>query len=459
MAEFITEELHSMRAFFERGVTHSYAFRKENLQKLVQAIRQYEKPLQEALYSDLGKSAEESWVTETGCVLAEARYILNHLKAWMQPEKVTSGLINFPSSSFVIREPLGVVLILSPWNYPMQLLINPLIGAIAAGNCAVVKASEFAPATTAVLRQLIAENFPPHYIRFVDGPGAEVVPAMISSFRFDHIFYTGGTAVGKKIYQQAAEQLIPVTLELGGKSPCVVEADANIRIAARRITVTKFSNTGQMCIAPDYILVHESRKEELVAALKKCIHDFYGDNPQQSYDFGKIIHEKHFDRLTGYLDQGRILYGGRHDREHLYLAPTLMDDVSLEDPVMQEEIFGPVLLILTFKEMQEAIKIIRRNPNPLAFYLFTNNSKLEKTWLEQVAFGGGCINNCSWHFTNVRLPFGGRGNSGIGSYHGKHSFETFSHAKGILKTPTWFDPAIKYPPLKGKLGLLKRLIR
>lgn len=448
-----------MRAYFESSITKPYAFRKEQLKKLLQAVKKYEQLLHEALHTDLKKSPEECWVTETGFLLSEINNILKHIKGWMQPEMVGTNLLNLPSKSFVMQEPLGVVLIISPWNYPFQLLMTPLAGAIAAGNCVVLKSSEFAPATSAVMKQMIEENFDKNYIQFVEGDGAVVIPAMMNNFTFDHVFYTGSTAVGKIIYKMAAERLVPVTLELGGKSPCIVEEDANIKIAAKRIAMTKFSNAGQMCVAPDYVLVHESKKEELVAGIKNCIQKFFGDKPEESYNYGKIINERQFDRLVKYLQQGDVVHGGRTDKDKLFIEPTVISNVVMDSDIMKEEIFGPILPIISFSSKAEALKIIEKNKNPLAFYLFTSSNVKEKDWLNSVAFGGGCVNNASWHLTNHNLPFGGRGFSGSGRYHGKYSFETFSHKKAVMKTPTWFDPAVKYPPFKGKMKLFKMVIR
>ncbi len=306
---------------------------------------------------------------------------------------------------------------------------------------------------------MIEACFPPEYILFTEGDGATVVPAMMNNFRFDHVFFTGSIPVGKIIYKMAAEQLVPVTLELGGKSPCVVEDDANIKVAARRIAVTTFSNAGQMCVAPDYILVHKSKKAALIEELKKNIDSFYSQDPSADYSYGKIVNEKQFDRLVKYLGDGKVVYGGLHDKSKLYIQPTLLDEVNMDSPVMQEEIFGPIVPIIGFADAAEAKAIIAKHPNPLAFYVFTASSKKEKEWLEAVPFGGGCVNNASWHLTNHHLPFGGRGNSGIGAYHGRNSYEVFSHRKAIMKTPTWFDPNIKYPPFKGKLKLFKWVIK
>jgi aldehyde dehydrogenase (NAD+) len=455
----LLQNLLAMRQYFNSGITKSYAFRKEQLKKFRTSLIKHETDLYAALYSDLKKSPEESWVTEIGLVMAELNAAIKHLHQWMTPEHVKTNLLNLPSRSKILKEPLGVVMIVGPWNYPVQLLLNPLVGAMAAGNCVVLKPSEFATATDAVMKKIIEEVFSKEYIFYVQGEGANVIPEMLNDFAFDHIFYTGSTAVGKIIYKMAAEKLTPVTLELGGKSPCVVEDDANIKVAARRIAITTFSNAGQMCVAPDYVLVHESKKEELINALTVAIKHFFSDKPEESYSYGKIINEKQFDRLVRYLATGKIVFGGRSDKEKLFIEPTIITDISLDAPIMKEEIFGPVLPILTFKTMEEAKAIIDRNPNPLAFYIFTSNKTKEKNWLNGIAFGGGCVNNASWHLTNHNLPFGGRGFSGTGNYHGKYSFETFSHKKAVMKTPTWFDPNIKYPPFKGKLKLFKWVVR
>jgi aldehyde dehydrogenase (NAD+) len=323
----------------------------------------------------------------------------------------------------------------------------------------VLKPSELAPATAKVMGEIIKEIFPEDYILYVEGDGAAVVPALMDDFRFNHVFYTGSTAVGKTIYQMAASQLTPVTLELGGKSPCVVESDANITIAARRIAVTKFSNAGQMCVAPDYVLVHASKKNELIAALKNAIQSFYSMDAAENYNYGKIINERQFNRLVAYINQGTVVYGGRHDSSRLFIEPTILENVPPDAPVMKEEIFGPVLPVIAFNNFDEAKAIIQNNRDPLSFYIYTADSQKEKEWLQAISFGGGCVNNSSWHFTNHYLPFGGRGNSGTGRYHGQYSFEVFSHAKSVMKTPTWFDPAIKYPPFKGRLKLFKWIIR
>ena len=453
------QQLENLRNHFNSGITKPYQFRIEQLKKLKQSIILHEQELYNALYKDLKKSPEECWVTENGLVLSELNDAIKNLSAWMEPERVRTNLLNLPSSSHILKESLGVVLIIAPWNYPFQLLMNPLIGAIAAGNCVVMKPSEFASATEAVMKKITEEIFAKEYILYVEGDGGKVVPEMMNNFSFDHVFYTGSTAVGKIIYQMAAERLVPVTLELGGKSPCLVESDADIKVAARRIVMTKFNNCGQMCVAPDYVLVDESKKDVLINELKKCIQQFFGDQPEDSYNYGKMINEKQFSRVTSYLSQGNIVHGGRTDKAKLFIEPTIIENINLNDAIMQDEIFGPVLPVISFSTKEAALKIIAQHKNPLAFYVFTSSSKKEKDWLESVAFGGGCVNNASWHLTNSHLPFGGRGFSGTGAYHGRASFDTFSHKKSVMKTPTWFDPSIKYPPLKGKLKLFKWVIK
>jgi aldehyde dehydrogenase (NAD+) len=447
-----------MRDYFETGVTKSFDFRKQQLQKLKATVQKYELEIFEALYKDLHKSKEECWITENGFFLSELGTAIKQLSSWMKKEKVGTNLLNIPSSSYIMAEPLGVVLIISPWNYPFQLLLTPLIGAIAAGNCVVLKPSELAPATAALMKIIIEETFEPQYIFYAEGDGATVVPDLMNNFIFDHVFYTGSTTVGKIIYELAAKNLVPVTLELGGKSPCIVEEDADIKTAAKRIAMPKFSNAGQMCVAPDYLLVHHSVKDELVSELKKVIHNFFGDDAQKSEFFGRIINEKQFTRLEKYLSNGKLLTGGKTDKTSLFIEPTLLEIKDVNDAVMQEEIFGPILPIIPFTKMKEALAIIKQNKNPLAMYVFTSSAEKEKKWLDAVPFGGGCINNASLHLTNHKLPFGGRGASGMGNYHGKFSFDTFSHKKAVMKTPTWLDLAIKYPPYTGKLNLFKKAI-
>src|SRR6266487_2986567 len=396
----LIEQLQFMRDYYNGGITRPYAFRTQQLQKLKRAILQNERDLHDALHTDLKKSPEESWVTETGFLISEINSALRNLRGWMQPEKVKTNLVNFPSSSYVVREPLGVVLIIGPWNYPLQLLFTPLVGAMAAGNCVVLKASEFAPATSTIMKKIIDENFSKQYISYVEGDGAEIVPLMMNNFRFDHVFYTGSTAVGKIIYKKAAEQLVPVTLELGGKSPCVVESDANIKVAARRIAMTKFSNAGQMCVAPDYVLVHKKIKEKFIEVLKGAVVKFFSEDPSSDYSYCKIINEKQFNRLLGYLNDGTIIHGGKYNLHSLYIEPTIIEDLLPGAALMKDEIFGPILPIISFENFQEAKAVIDHHPNPLAFYVYTSSSKKAKEWLQKIPAGGTCVNNSSWHLTN-----------------------------------------------------------
>jgi aldehyde dehydrogenase (NAD+) len=448
-----------MRNYFSSGATRSYSFRKQQLIALKNAVLKYDSEINEALFADLKKSVEEVYATETGLLIAEINTALKDLRKWMKPETVATNLLNLPSSSKIYHEPLGIVLIIAPWNYPFQLALIPLVGAIAAGNCIVLKPSELSPSTSNIIEKIIKEIYPEEYVQVIEGDGGEIIPAMMNNFRFDHIFFTGSIPVGKIIYQLAAKDLIPVTLELGGKSPAVVEADANITVAARRIILGKFANAGQTCIAPDYILVDEKIKEAFIKKLKETIIYFFGDDASASYDYGKIINEKRFDKLKSYLQQGKIIFGGENDRTKLFISPTIMEDVSLDSLLMTEEIFGPILPVHTFTRHEDAVNIIQRNPKPLSFYVFTSDSKKEKQWIGQISFGGGCINNACWHFANHHLPFGGIGNSGVGSYHGKYSFDTFTHKKAVMRTATWFDPNLKYPPFKGKLKWFKLIIR
>ena len=447
-----------LRSYFATGATQSYAFRIEQLQRLKKAVLDAEKELYEALYADLKKTQEDAWATEIGFFLSELNHTIKNLKQWMEPTSVATNLVNLPSASFIVQEPLGVVCIIAPWNYPFQLLFTPLIGAIAGGNCAVLKPSEFAPATAAIMQKIIHSLFSDNYIMYIEGEGAAVLPPLLTENRFDHIFYTGSTLVGKIIYKLAAEQLVPVTLELGGKSPAVICEDANLRVAARRLANPKFSNCGQMCIAPDYILVPPALKDKLIEELIIAIQAFYGKEAEASEHYGKIINEKQWLRLNAYLGDGEIVYGGKSNKEKLFIEPTIMVGVNPEAKIMQDEIFGPLLPILTYESKEEALSIIQKNPNPLAFYVFAENKNDQQYWLTNVPSGGACINNATMHITNHDLPFGGRGFSGTGGYHGKSSFDTFTHSKSVLKTPTWIDPSFKYPPYKGKAWLLKRLI-
>jgi len=454
----MSSNINALKDYFNTGATQTYAFRLLQLERLKKAVMDSEKILYEALHADLKKTDEDAWATEVGFFLSELNHTIKHLQEWMQPKSVSTNLVNMPSSSYTIQEPLGVVCIIAPWNYPFQLLFTPLIGAIAGGNCAVLKPSEFAPATAKVMAKIVDDLFPNNYMLYLEGDGATVLPPLLTENRFDHIFYTGSTAVGKIIYKYAAEQLVPVTLELGGKSPAVITADANLRVAARRLASPKFSNCGQMCIAPDYILVPTDLKDKLIKELIIAIQSFYGAEAEASEHYGKIINDKQWLRITSYLSEGEIVYGGKSNREKLFIEPTIMTGIHADAKIMQDEIFGPILPILTYTSKEEALAIIQKNLNPLAFYVFTENKVDEQYWLTNVPSGGACVNNATMHITNHELPFGGRGFSGTGGYHGKLSFDTFTHTKSVLKTPTWIDPSFKYPPYKGKAWLLKRLI-
>ncbi|HEV2478789.1 MAG TPA: aldehyde dehydrogenase [Puia sp.] len=452
-------ELQAQRHFFHSGATRPYAWRREQLQRLHDLVAASETAIHQALYADLKKGREEAYATETGLVLAEIRHTLKHLGKWMRPKRVRTNLLNLPASSVIYPDPLGVVLVIAPWNYPLQLSLVPLAAAIAAGNTVVLKPSEMAPATAALLERLLTENFPKELVQVVQGDGATVIPAMLRDFRFDHIFFTGSVAVGRSIYKIAAETLTPVTLELGGKSPVIVAADADLAVAARRIIVGKFTNAGQTCVAPDYLLVHADVRDRLLHLLQETITRFYGPQPEQSPDYGRIIDEKRFDTLVSYLSQGRILSGGNYDLQTLYIEPTLITNLTSDAAIMQGEIFGPLLPVFTYRTTAEAMDFVRRHPDPLAFYLFTGSREHVQQWVGKISFGGGCINNTDWHFTSPYLPFGGVGNSGLGAYHGKYSFERFTHPKPLLYSSTRIDPAIKYPPFRGKLKWFKFFLK
>lgn len=455
MTEFTPDHFQEMQQFFSSGTASEYEFRKKQLQVLKKGVQQYEERIMEALYKDLHKSKEEAFTTEIGFVYAEINHAISNLKNWMQPLQVNTPLVLLPSTSYIHRDPLGVCLIIAPWNYPFQLLIAPLIGAIAGGNCAVLKPSEITAHTSKIIVEMIAEFFDKKYIIVVEGEGSLVVPQLMNENRFDHVFFTGSITVGRQIAILAAEKLIPVVLELGGKSPCVVDESADIKVAAKRITWGKFTNAGQTCVAPDYLLVQEKIKDELIGEMQKSIRHFYGVDPFHSQDYGRIVSESRFEKLESFLSQGNIITGGKAIKKELYISPTLMDNAAMDSTMMNEEIFGPVLPIISYKKQDEALEIIKRNPNPLSLYYFGNNQANEKLFIDSVHFGGGCINNTLMHLGNPDLPFGGVGNSGSGVYHGRFSFETFTRAKAILKTATWIDPAVKYPPYKGKMKFLR----
>ena len=449
--------LEKQRAFFKWGKTRNIPFRIRKLKKLYRCIEENEAAIEAALKKDLNKAAFESYETEIGIVLDEIRYVIRHLPQWAAKKWVPTPMMHFLSYSAVYEEPLGVVLILAPWNYPFQLNMMPLIGAIAAGNCAVLKPSEYAVHTAKVVEKIVKEVFSECYVSVISG-GQEVSQELLSE-RFDHIFFTGSPAVGKVVMEAASKYLTPVTLELGGKSPCIVDETADLRLAAKRIIWGKLLNAGQTCIAPDYLLVQQTVKEPLIREMEKYIRKFYGECPEMHSEYPKIINEKHFRRLMHLIEDGRILSGGWVNMKTRQIAPTLIDDVDWNSPVMQEEIFGPILPILTFEDPMEVIPMIDRHPKPLALYLFTKEKAYADSIIGLVSFGGGCINDTMIHIASNRLMFGGTGTSGMGQYHGKYSFETFSHKKSIVRKSNLLDIDLRYPPYRNHLWMLKTILK
>ena len=440
--------LNDQKIYFRTGKTRSVEARIQALNRLEQAITAHEEDLYLALQADLGKSRTESFLCEVGLTLSELRYVRAHLRRWSRRRTVPSSLPQFPGKCWTAPEPYGVVLILSPWNYPVLLTLEPLIGALAAGNCAIVKPSAYSPHTSALLAKLLEEAFPSQYVAVVLG-GRQENQGLLS-LRFDYIFFTGSAAVGRDVMAKAAAHLTPVTLELGGKSPCIVDETANLTVAARRIIFGKLLNCGQTCVAPDYILVHASRKHALLQQLSQEITHLYGHSPLKNPGYGNIVNEKHFRRLLNLLEGEAPFCGGESDPASLRIAPTILDQVSPDSPMMQEEIFGPLLPVLSVESLDEAISFVQDRPKPLALYLFTADRAVEHRVLTELSFGGGCVNDTILHLASSRLPFGGVGNSGMGAYHGKKSFQTFSHEKSILKTPTGLDLSLRYPPYTSK---------
>ena len=442
--------------FFLTGKTLNFAFRKNALRKLKSTIREHENDFYDALFQDLHKSEFESYATEIGFVLDELSFNLKKLKKWMKPKKVSSGIVSFPSRSQITHEPLGTVLIIAPWNYPFQLLIAPLIGAIAGGNTVILKPSEISEHTALALEKVLNTAFDEEYVRVVTG-GSEVSQQLLA-LDFNHIFFTGSPRVGRLIMQAAAKKLIPVTLELGGKSPCIVNDDVNVKLAARRIAWGKFLNAGQTCIAPDYLLVHENIKETLVKEIENAVHKFYGEKIKESPDYPRIISRANMERLATLLDGVKIVSGGDFDINEKYFEPTIVDDVDFETPVMQQEIFGPILPIITFKELDEAISLVNSRPRPLALYVFANHKNFQDKIIAGIPAGGVTVNDTLMHIANNKLPFGGVGNSGIGKYHGFESFKTFSNIKPVVYRGRWLDVPIRYAPYGSKLKIIKYLM-
>lgn len=444
------QRFNALRRHFDSGATRSYAARRAALRALGKALKNNEAAILEAMRLDMHKPTFEAYMSELGLLYAELAHTLKHLKEWMRPQPVGTPLAIQVASSIVHHEPLGVVLIIGPWNYPLQLVIAPLIGAIAAGNCALVKPSNEAPHTAAVTERIIAEAFAPEHVAVVQGPGSVVGPQLIERFRFDHIFFTGSPAVGRSIMAMAAPHLTPITLELGGKSPAIVDKDADVNTAAKRIAWAKYFNAGQTCISPDHALVHADVMAPFLAAFAKHVRGFFGEDPKRSPHFARLINAKRFNTVKGYLQHGRIHLGGQHDEAERYIAPSVITDVSLNSPPMREEVFGPLLPVIPWKEKEEVLAIVRRNPFPLSAYVFTSNNATARFFTERIPFGGGCVNHCMLHFGNPDLPFGGVGNSGMGRYHGRNSFDVFSHRKGIVTSSTLIDPGVQYPPYSSR---------
>ncbi|MEK5456969.1 MULTISPECIES: aldehyde dehydrogenase [Bacillus] len=427
------------------------------LNDLKKAIKHHEKDILQALAHDLHKSEQEAYTTEIGMVYEEINHTVKYLHKWAKPSRAKTPLTHIGSKSMIIKEPYGSVLIIAPWNYPFQLALSPLVGAISAGNAVTLKPSELTPHVSNVIGTIVESVFQEDLAAVVEG-GVDVSTELLK-LPFDYIFFTGSVAVGKVVMEAAAKHLTPVTLELGGKSPCIVMPDADIKLAAKRITFGKFTNAGQTCIAPDYLLVHESIKEELLREMTTCIRDFYGDQPETNPHFGKNVSQRHFDRLSQFLSNGTIVTGGQRNEQELKIAPTILDHITWEDPVMQEEIFGPILPVITFGSLQEAADMIKARPKPLALYLFTTNKETEAYILDNLSFGGGCINDTLMHVATPYLPFGGVGESGIGRYHGKESFFTFTHEKSVLRQTNRFDFSFRYPNAKNGLDIVRKFLK
>lgn len=440
----IKELINKQRKFYSSNISKDLKFRIQNLKLLRSIIIKYEKEIQEALRLDLGKSETEAYMTEIGMILDEIKYNIIHLAKWAKKKYVSTPLSQFPARSYRIPEPRGLVLIISPWNYPFLLSIQPLIGAIAAGNCVIIKPSEYSVNTSKILKKILTEIYSEAYVTVVLGE-KEVAQELLKE-KFDYIFYTGSTKIGKIVMESAAKNLTPVTLELGGKSPCIVDEKCNVELAAKRIAYGKILNSGQTCVAPDYVFVHQNVKEQFLNCLIKYLKNFLGENALNNSDYPKIINEMQFNRIISLIDKEHVIYGGGYNRNILKIEPTILTIKDMTSKVMQEEIFGPILPIIGYNNLDYIINYININPKPLALYLFTNNKKIEKRILKEVSYGGGCINDTIIHLANKKLGFGGVGNSGIGEYHGKFSFDTFSHYKSIIKKSNHIDLPVRYHP-------------
>lgn len=442
----IRDKFNNSKAFFNTHKTKNLKFRKQQLKLLSKNIKNHENELLDALYKDLGKSKVEAYATEIGMLLKSIKLMRKELKNWSKTKQTDTPLYLFPTKSYIKKEPYGTVLIIGPFNYPVQLVFEPLIGAIAAGNTAIVKPSELTPHVAIVIRDIIEDTFDETYVSVVEG-GIEETQTLLS-LPFDYIFFTGSEKVGKIVYEAAARKLIPVTLELGGKSPVIVDDTANIKVASERISFGKFTNAGQTCVAPDYILVQRKVKNDLIKALKKTITEFYGENIEKSPDFGRIVNQKHFNRLNDLIQihKDNVVFGGNSSKEDLYIEPTLLDNITNDNKIMKEEIFGPILPIITYDNFDEVLEIIQSKSKPLSLYLFSEDENMTHRVLEELSFGGGAINDTLMHLANPNLPFGGVGSSGIGQYHGKYSFDTFSHMKSYTFKSTRLESSLFFPP-------------
>ncbi len=450
--------LSKQRNFFDSGKTLPLSFRKSMLKKLYNAVKGSEKAITCALKADLGKSEYESYMCEIGLVLSEISYMIKHLNSFSKPKRVKTPLAQFKSRSFILPSPYGNTLIMSPWNYPFLLTLSPLCNALAAGNTAIVKPSAYSPNTSALVKELLEGTFEENYVAVVTGGRAE--NQFLLKQKFDMVFFTGSQTVGKEVLRNCAEHLTPAVLELGGKSPCIVDESAKIKLSARRIVFGKLLNCGQTCVAPDYILCHSSVKEELVQAIKEEIKVQYGENPLQNGNYGKIINQKHFERLLGLIDNNKVVVGGNYNSESLQIAPTVMNNVSFDDAVMQEEIFGPILPIITFDDFKGMLDALKQMPHPLALYIFSENNEHINSALNCVNFGGGCVNDVIIHLATSEMGFGGVGESGMGAYHGKRGFDAFSHSKSIVNKATWIDLSMRYQPYtKSNEKLLRKFLK
>ncbi|TKI85737.1 aldehyde dehydrogenase [Bacillus mycoides] len=453
----ISSIVNKQKQYFYNGYTRSIETRKNNLKKLYDGIQRFEGEIFQALKLDLNKSVHESFTTEIGYVLKEISFQMKHISSWSKPKRVRTALTHFGSKGKVVPEPYGVTLIIAPWNYPFQLAIAPLVGALAAGNTVVLKPSELTPKVSKVLTRMLGELFPEELVSVVEG-GAQESTALLKE-PFDYIFFTGSVGVGKVVMEAAAKKLTPLTLELGGKSPCIVHKDAKLDVTARRIVWGKFLNAGQTCVAPDYMYVHSSVKEQLIEALRHEIAEQYGKDALQNDNYVRIVSERHFERLCTFLQDGKPVIGGNYTKETLHIEPTVLTNVTWQSAVMEDEIFGPILPIIEYDKIEEVIETIQHHPKPLALYVFSEDRKVQKKVTSNISYGGGCINDVVYHLATPYLPFGGVGSSGLGSYHGEQSFRTFSHYKSILSQSTAFDMKIRYSSTKSALKFIRKLLK